>query len=87
MPCSFVLYSPEYWGYSAEKKRLPAANFYLRQDRFSPPDECSAYDVVLEVGAALPTTLLKVGSEINKEQLKITKGNTPEIHNADLYFF
>ena len=37
--------------------------------------------------AALPTTLLKVGSEINKAQLKITKGNTPEIHNANLYFF
>ena len=32
------------------KKRLPAANFYLIQDRFSPPDEYSAYDVVLEVG-------------------------------------
>ena len=37
--------------------------------------------------AALPTTLLKVGSEINEAQLKITKGNTPEIYNADLYFF
>ena len=37
--------------------------------------------------AAMPTALLKVGSEINMAQLKITKGNTPEIHNADLYFF
>ena len=46
------------------KKRLPAANFYLIQDRFSPPDEYSAYDVVLEVGKD------KTGAEEFIQELK-----------------
>lgn len=37
--------------------------------------------------AITPTKLLVLGSEIGKAALKRRKGNTPEIHNANLYFF